>query len=123
MYAIILKMQCNYEWWRWKSYELFKVTTSAFNLLSIVCSINDKNENEDNVMFSNINKNRRKGGHTSSLGLSNKDYVTSDESITTTFSSSSNDKIKLMSLENKVHPIATWTEEDKSYGHGARVTC
>ena len=75
-------------------------------------------------MFNNVSDNRRKRVHIPSLGLSNKDCVASDESITITitFSILSNDKIIVMSLENEIHTIAMWPEEDKSHGHDSGVT-
>ena len=49
----------------------FGATTYAINLLSTTCSINNKNDNKDNVMFDNIDKNRRQRGCVPILGLNN----------------------------------------------------
>ena len=84
-----------------KAISYFEVTISTINSLFTTCSISNENENKDNVMFNNMNKNRKKRGDMPSLGLSDKDCVASDASITNIFSTSSNDEVIVLQFQKK----------------------
>ena len=77
----------------------FETPPSTMSLLSTTYSINNQNNNKDEVISNDVNKDKSQRSHMPSLEFNDKDCINSDVSPTNIFSTSSSDKVIALPLQ------------------------